>query len=471
MTARSVRDLLERLPDDARPFLLDGDTSISFGECRRRVAGRAEAVAASTPPRAPVAVRTGRGLDWFVDAVATWIAGRVAVPLPFDLPAAHREEVFATSRPSLVLGEDEAPAGEAGASGHVAGLASVVYTSGSTGRPKGVALTEAALVGNALATLARLDLGPGDRLFTNIPFQFVSLISHFLVCLASGASLVAMERRMLPANFADALADSGATCFGGSPIQNLWIARGEQDLAPGFKWTMSSGDRLPVATIRLLRERYPDAGVHTFYGLTEVAGRFCALPPALVDERAGSVGLPIAGLQATVRDEQGAELPPGEQGEIHASGEYLLRGYLGRPDATAAALTPHGFRTGDVGYKDADGFLYHLGRNDDVFKCGGMKVSALLIRDALVELGCFDDVAVVPREDPALGNLPVACVVFKHGAERPRGEILRALRGTLPANHVPKALYRLDAIPRTGSGKVSKPALAAILDEGRARPV
>lgn len=455
--------IFEKLHDMSSGLLRSIDASYSYPQFMSCVQQRVDELS-DVRPGELVCVRTGRDLQYFIDLVAVWQTGAVAVPLSADINEQGQESILADTQPRALIGQDgvEYFAGPCLKRGDAV---AVLFTSGTTGTPKGVVLSEAALVGNARSSRNCIEIGPRDCLFTNIPFQFTSMLSHFLVAAISGASLFVNEGRLLGRDFVERLKGSGATCMGGSPTQLLWIVRSEVDLPDKTRWLMSSGDFLPSAVIQELRERYPAVDILTFYGITEVGGRFCRLPPGDVDRKAGSVGFPIEGLSYRILDEQGQSVADGEVGEIYASGDFLFTEYLNRPDSTAAVLTDRGYKTGDLGYRDADGYLFHVGRNDDVFKAGGEKVSGLVIKDALLKTGLFADVQVMPKEEQLMGLVPIAFLVPKQDTDLKRGPLLRELRQTLPANYIPKRMFIVDAIPRTGSGKPLKEELRKLADQ------
>ena len=138
------------------------------------------------------------------------------------------------------------------------------------------------------------------------------------------------------------------------------------------------------------------------YGLTEVSGRLCVLPPAELDVKVGSVGRPIGDMRVVARRGDLTEAAPGEQGELYVTGSLLMQGYLDEPEITAKTLTAHGLKTGDFGKVDESGAVWIAGRKDDIIKRGGEKVSIIHVQEALQGLGRFADVAVRgrARRDP-----------------------------------------------------------------------
>ncbi len=208
----------------------------------------------------------------------------------------------------------------------------------------------------------------------------------------------------------------------------------------------------------------PGVRLFNMYGLTEVSGRLCILPPAELDARVGSVGRPIGDMRVAARRPDGAAAAAGETGELFVTGSLLMQGYLDEPEITASTLTAHGLRTGDFGRTDADGYVWIEGRKDDIIKRGGEKVSIIHVQQALQGLGRFADVAVLAAPDDILGHVPVAFVVpVEDGFKASR--VLRELRGVLPSSSLPSRIVAVPAIPRTGSGKAIRAELQAILTE------
>jgi acyl-coenzyme A synthetase/AMP-(fatty) acid ligase len=163
------------------------------------------------------------------------------------------------------------------------------------------------------------------------------------------------------------------------------------------------------------------------------------------------------------RRPDGEPAAPGETAELFVDGPLLMQGYLDEPELSAAALTAHGFKTGDFGRVDADGYVWVEGRKDDIIKRGGEKVSIIQVQQALLNLGLFHDVAVLAAADELLGHVPVAFVVPRDPAGFKPTRVLRELRGVLSPVAQPSRLIALDAIPRTGSGKAIRGELQALL--------
>ena len=292
-------------------------------------------------------------------------------------------------------------------------LAVILFTSGTTGRPKGVCQTLAAVTGNAERVAAALRLTARDRLFINTPPYFTSGICHFLTLLAAGGSLVGEAGIFFGDGLLGRLAERRCTGFGGAPAHLVRVVAPMTTPRPAsdLRFWVSSGDHLPQQIIDKAAVMLPGVSLFNMYGLTEVAGRLCILAPDEAARHQGSVGRPIADMQVTAHGADGGVLGPGAVGELYVSGLLLTSGYLDDPDATASALTPCGFRTGDYGHLDDDGYVWVEGRKDDIFKRGGEKVSSVQIQQAILGLDIATDAAVVAVPDESLGHVPVAFVV------------------------------------------------------------
>jgi acyl-coenzyme A synthetase/AMP-(fatty) acid ligase len=433
-----------------------------------------------------VVVLCGRGVRFWIDLLSLWVIGAKPVCLEPDVADDHAGNVLELTNPRFIcatgtecpgpLAELEAlfdsdPLGPPSqtlkglpwvAAERQPELACVIFTSGTTGLPKGVPLTHEQLVMNALATRDRLRLRRDDRLMIATPFRFISSISHFIVTLMSGAAFHGVESTLMPKDLVEELAGNKISAFGGSPFHSQFIAMAGTDRLPDLRWLMSSGDHLPVSVIDQLFAAFPDLELHVVYGMAEMGGRICSLPPADARRKKGCVGLPISGIEVDVYGADGELAPPGEIGELHVDGPFRFTGYLADRTANTTALGARGFHTGDKGYRDPDGFIFLAGRSDSVFKRSGLKVSSQVIIDALKDLEEITDAFVRAKPDTMEGHVPEAYIVMSAPFER--SDVVRRLRGVLASNHIPKKFTEIPTIPRTGSGKVDRRALDALIN-------
>ena len=439
--------------------------------------------------------------QFFVGMLGAWLAGQVVVPLNTSLPQGDVDWLVATSQPDvIVLPDDEACPTAAGgpvrlvvtadASGLVDGLraagggaasatpadgleavredelAMIMFTSGTTGLPKGVCQTLGAVSGNAGHVALTLGLRAGDRIFINTPPYFTSGICHFLTLMAAGGGVAGQLGFYFGTGLLDEMEAEGCTGFGGAPAHLVRVVEPmEEPRRHPFRFWVSSGDHLPLPVIEKFRRMLPGVDLFNMYGLTEVSGRLCVLPPAELDIKVGSVGRPIGDMRVVARRGDLTPAAPGEQGELYVTGSLLMQGYLDAPEITAGTLTRHGLKTGDFGKVDESGAVWIAGRKDDIIKRGGEKVSIIHVQEALQGLGRFADVAVVAAPDEILGHVPVAFVVPNEPEGFRASKLLRELRGVLPSSSLPSRVIAVAEIPRTGSGKAIRAELRRMLAE------
>ncbi|MBN2225331.1 MAG: acyl--CoA ligase [Deltaproteobacteria bacterium] len=335
-------------------------------------------------------------------------------------------------------------------------IAMIMFTSGTSGVPKGVAWYHGGMAHNNLATASRLDIQPHDRILINTPPYTTSSIVHVITMLSRGASIVVERNLFFGANVFEMVKHSECTGFGGVPVHFLRIRDSlqETDIPQTLRFLMNSGEHLPVPVIADIHRALPDVQIYCVYGITEGMGRFCILDPKKLNEKIGSVGVPIEGMEVSVRDENGTKLCPYEEGEVYAAGVCLMKGYLNESDTNRPSMTPDGFATGDYGYLDSEGFLFLRGRRDDIFKVGGEKVSLNMIEEAVFGYDDFLEFAVVPYESEFMGFSPCLYYIVKKGRIFDRRRLVKHLKGVLPESHIPTRFIEVTEIPRTGSGKV-----------------
>jgi o-succinylbenzoate---CoA ligase len=194
------------------------------------------------------------------------------------------------------------------------------------------------------------------------------------------------------------------------------------------------------------------------YGLTETCSQVATLPPADALRKLGSAGLPLLPTSLRIAGPTG-DLPPGAVGEIIVRGPTVTPGYLGRPEATAETIRDGWLRTGDLGYLDADGYLYVLDRRDDLIISGGENVYPAEVEAALLAHPAVADAGVIGRPDPRWGQTPLALVQLRPGAAASAPELIAFCRARLAAYKTPAAVEFVDTLPRNAAGKLLRRVL------------
>lgn len=340
----------------------------------------------------------------------------------------------------------------------------VLYTSGSTGRPRGVVQTFRNVDANTRSIARYLELGPEDRALLVLPLYYCYGRSVLQTHLFAGGSVFLDNRFAFPRVVLEALASEGCTGFAGVPL-TFEIVRRQVDLAslsfPRLRYLTQAGGAMAQDTIDWVRTSFAPARLFVMYGQTEATARLSYLPPERAEEKRGSIGVPIPGVELRVVDERGRELPAGETGHLVARGDNVTLGYLDEPEETAAILHDGWLWTGDLARRDGDGFLFHQGRSKEILKIGGHRVSPVQIEHAVARHPDVAEAAVIGVPHDLMGEVPAAFVVCRPGASPREEDLRRFCREHLPSHEVPARFTFVDALPRNEAGKLLRAELAA----------
>ncbi|MFT3868843.1 MAG: AMP-binding protein [Nibricoccus sp.] len=345
-------------------------------------------------------------------------------------------------------------------------LACLIYTSGTTGEPKGVMSDHSNVVFAASAIIEYLGNVENDVVINVLPLSFDYGLYQLLMTFKFGGTLVLERSFTYPAAILKRIEQERVTGFPGVPTVYAMLLG--MDLSSfnlsSLRYLTNTAAALPVSHIEELRKKFPGVTVFSMYGLTETK-RTLFLPPAELDRRPGSVGVPIPGTEAWLEDEQGRRLPSGATGELVVRGRHVMRGYWEAPELTARRyrIDPaSGDRvclTGDLFRTDEAGFFYFVGRKDDIIKSRGEKVAPKEVEATLYQIPSIREAAVIGVHDPVLGQAVKAFVVSSDPALTEK-QILAHCRAHLEDFMVPKKVEFCDELPKTATGKIKKTGLS-----------
>jgi long-chain acyl-CoA synthetase len=313
----------------------------------------------------------------------------------------------------------------------------ILYTSGTTGQPKGAELTHANLVRNT--EVGRTDL-----------FRLTA------EAVASGAALSLLPR-FDPARALQILAGHRATVFMAVPTMYTALLHSPDRAAydvSALRLAVSGGAAMPVEVLRGFEEAF-GCSVLEGYGLSETSPLASFNHPDR-QRKPGTIGTPIRGVEMRVVDEQGAELPQGQVGEIAIRGHNVMKGYWRRPEETAKAVPDGWFRTGDIGRVDEDGYFAIVDRKKDLIIRGGYNVYPREVEEVLYEHPAVGEAAVIGLPHPELGEEVGAAVVLKPGAQAAPEELRDFVKGQVAAYKYPRRVWIVEALPKTATAKILK---------------
>jgi fatty-acyl-CoA synthase len=346
-------------------------------------------------------------------------------------------------------------------------LMRLMYTSGTTDRPKGVMLTYENIYWKSADQTIALGLNADTRLLVVGPLYHVGALDLPGIAVLWHGGLLSVQRNFEPRQALAAIEAEKLNAAWFAPVMTTALLscpdRDRHDVS-SLRWAIGGGEKTPEARIRAFSNLFRNARYIDAYGLTETSGGDTLMEAGREMEKIGSTGRAIAHVEIEIRDDRGRHLAPGERGEICLRGPKITQGYWKDSEKTASAFFGDWFRSGDVGYLDADGFLYLVDRKKDLIISGGENIASSEVERVIYELPQVREVAVVGIPDDRWGEQPAAVVVLADNGALSLQELADHCRTRLAGFKVPKRLIIRDSLPRNPSGKVLKRVLRAELE-------
>jgi long-chain acyl-CoA synthetase len=356
-----------------------------------------------------------------------------------------------------------------GAAGIDIDLAMIIYTSGSTGFPKGVMMTHQNVEAAATSITTYLENTAEDIILSVLPLSFDYGLYQVLMACKVGATVVLEKSFAYPFPILQKIAAERVTGFPLVPTMAAVLLQ-MKGLAPGgfphLRYLTNTAAALPPAHIARLQELFPSTRIYSMYGLTECK-RCTYLPPEQLSRRPSSVGIAIPNTEAYVVNEAGERVGPNVVGELVIRGGHVMKGYWENAEATDRVLRPGPFPwekvlyTGDLFRTDEEGFLYFVGRKDDIIKTRGEKVSPKEVENAIYSLSGVKGVAVIGVPDPILGMAIKAVIVPAADGALTEREVLAHCATHLEDFMVPKSVEFRAELPQTDTGKIRRSEVQA----------
>ena len=363
-------------------------------------------------------------------------------------------------------------------------MAAILYTSGSTGKPKGVVLSHRNMVAGAKSVASYLENNERDTLLAALPLSFDAGFSQLTTAFHAGARVVLLNY-LMPRDVLKAMDREKVTGLTAVPPLYIQLTQLEwpESIKQNLRYFANTGGRMPRETLKLLRQRVPDARPFLMYGLTE-AFRSTYLPPEEVDRRPDSIGKAIPNAEILVLRDDGSACAPDEPGELVHRGALVGQGYWNDPEKTAERykllapdapgrhaglqLPEYAVFSGDNVRMDAEGFLYFIGRRDEMMKTSGYRVSPTEVEEIVYATRLVAECVAFGVEHPALGQAiqvivtaPVAEAGSLHEYSELSARLLQECRSRMPAYMVPSGIHIVAGpLPRNPNGKIDRKLLA-----------
>lgn len=485
-------DLLHRGARGATA-LVAGEQSITYAELDAQVSAVAAGLMAlgiATGDR--IAIWLPKRIETVVMSFAISRAGAVLVPINPVLKAGQVAHILSDSGARLLLTSTARAATlepaqteylltveddwsrlithPAGPTAEPSDIAAILYTSGSTGRPKGVVLSHDNLLIGAASVVSYIGHQPHDHILCVLPLSFDAGFSQVTAAFHAGATAVLVDY-LSPRDVVKAVARHGITHITGVPP--LWTqladANWPDDLRNQVQCIASTGGRMSRDLVARLRRLFPAARLFLMYGLTE-AFRSTYLDPDLVDQRADSIGKAIPDAEILVVRPDGSITDPDEPGELVHVGPLVSQGYWGDPVRTAEIFRPApsaavsgdtGVWSGDTVRRDADGFLYFVGRSDEMIKTSGYRVSPTDIEEAAIATGVVYEAVAIGVADDRLGQAIHLVASPRTGMDIEMADtnLRQQMAAAVPAYMMPGKVHWRSELPRNANGKLDRTAL------------
>ena len=337
--------------------------------------------------------------------------------------------------------------------------AAILYTSATTGRPKGVMLTHGNVVSNAYATVHHLRMTSDDRGLCALPMFHCFGQNAIMNSLVTAGGTMVMHERFVPDAFVDAIAAHRITILYAVPTMYILLLAMERPLDfSSVRLYFSAAAILPTDVERRWHERF-GRWIQQGYGLTETSP-FASYNHDVVF-KPGAVGTPIENVEMKIVDPEDREVADGERGEIVIKGPNVMKGYFGNDAATAEAVRDGWFHSGDIGYRDADGYFFIVDRVKDMINVSGFKVFPREVEEVLFRHAAVKEAAVVGIPDAVRGEAVKAYVVLSEGARVGVEELQALCRAAIADYKVPGRIEFVPALPKNPTGKILKKDLRA----------
>ena len=412
--------------------------------------------------RAEVIVTQSKLMPIVSEAIAQSPCVKTCIVMDDDAPA-HPGVI--AMQPAMKAAAAEAPSDP----GIDIDLAMLIYTSGSTGFPKGVMMTHQNIFHAATSITTYLRNTPDDIILSVLPISFDYGLYQVIMTFKLGMTLVLEKSFAFPQVILKKLVQEKVTGFPVVPTIAailLQMPSLKPGMFPGLRYITNTAAALPPAHIQRLQELFPGTLIFSMYGLTECK-RCTYLEPEDLSRKLGSVGKAIPGTEAWVVSDGGRACRPGEIGELVIRGGHVMKGYWENTEATDKCLKPGRYPwekvlyTGDLFKTDDEGYLYFVGRKDDIIKTRGEKVSPKEVENVLYALEGIKEAAVVGVPDPILGMALKAVLVLADGITLGEQEIIRHCAGRLEDFMVPKFVEFRAELPKTSTGKIRRSEVQA----------
>jgi len=339
-----------------------------------------------------------------------------------------------------------------------------LYTSGTTGKPKGAQITNANVIANLEMFESIIPAEEGDKWLCVLPLFHVFALNGILNASIRKRTTIVLHPRFDLDQCLQSLAEDGITSFAGVPTMYFYLLKHPKvaEKFPRLRYCISGGAAMPVEVMNQF-EKITGVPIYEGFGLTETTVSVCINRPEA--RKIGSIGQPFVGVEMKIFDDNDNEVANGEVGEVVIKAPNVMKGYLNRPEETAEALRNGWFHTGDLGYRDDDGFFFIVDRKKDMIIKGGFNIYPREIEEVIFQLPEVAEAAVIGAFDEAKGEHIVAVVACKPGQHLSEQQVATHLESQLAKYKLPQEIVFRPELPKGPTGKILKRELRQQWDQ------
>ncbi|MCX7923045.1 MAG: acyl--CoA ligase [Clostridia bacterium] len=457
----------------------DGEC-LCYGELHLLIKGLAKKICAAVPQGAYVAILNTHPFYDAICIIAAFAAGCTAVPMSLSTGEKRCKDIIDIVAPQLLLtnmrqlpemvteavadkktlvlySKEFGRGGDWNPTSTLSNeLAMILFTSGTNGKPKGVMLSHANILNNAKDIQDYLNIGSKDHMLILRPLCLVSAINaEFLVAMLNGVRVSFYSDLFMPQRLLGFMQRMKCTVMTSTPtmLYQLVLCKSKVDL-PALRKVGLSSEHAHSEIVERLREVFPDVEFYTLYGLTEASPRVTYLPPEFFGKKNSCSGIPLKSVQIKIVDQYGNEVRAGKEGEIIVKGPNIMVGYWKDSQQTSEKIRNGWLYTGDLGYIDEEGFLYVIGRKDDMIIRAGTNIYPQELENLLLQSKYIKEVVAWGEPNPKYGQKICIEVVPENAIAMTNADVMALCRQYLQFYQLPDEVYVAEFLKRNATGKL-----------------
>lgn len=466
-----VENCLKRYP---KSEIKSDEQILSYCEMQNNVVLNGERLKSTLKPRAKCVILCDSGLNSAMAILACWYADMIAIPLSKNYGQDHCDKIISLTDPDILLTDNDdylyrytynlkkktfsGKSDDITPESELNDIALVMCTSGTTGNPKGTMITKDGLQKNVKAIAQYFNINETDTILIARPLYHCAVLTgEFLVSLFKGVNIAFLDEAYNPVNVISYMIKCNATTICGTPTLLNHISRliKLNCRENSIKKMAISGECLSTSIAKNVRSGFPNAEIYSIYGLTEASPRVSYLPPADFDMYSESVGIPIDGVKVKIIDVQtGGDLPANSRGLVMVSSPSLMKGYYNDQSLTQKTIVNGWLNTHDIGYKDENGYLYILGRADDMIIKAGMNIYPREIENEINKIPEISECLAYGRKVSLGEDIIIDVVLSKESIQISKKDLMVKFKQVLSPYLMPSNINIVNTIPRNASGKL-----------------